>query len=174
VGHKKSRNGCAQCKRRHVKVSDESVLLCEEHVALGADKNAAKCNEVSPCSNCNRHGVACSLAGGPIVYVSAQSATIEPVLTTTQRKRGCQIEEEVDCIFISHERFKNDISRCFRSTVHCAQSSSKSSRCAESVYCAYRFHRSTFARAAMRLAVGFATDASLVRPEIDLRSGIPD
>ncbi|EME44673.1 hypothetical protein DOTSEDRAFT_72207 [Dothistroma septosporum NZE10] len=44
IGHKKSRKGCAQCKRRHV-----------------------KCNEESPCSNCVRHGVACSLAGGPIV-----------------------------------------------------------------------------------------------------------
>ncbi|GIZ43373.1 hypothetical protein CKM354_000660300 [Cercospora kikuchii] len=44
VGHKKSRKGCAQCKRRHV-----------------------KCNEEAPCSNCNRHGVPCSLAGGPFV-----------------------------------------------------------------------------------------------------------
>ena len=44
VGHKKSRNGCYQCKRRHV-----------------------KCNEKAPCSNCVRHGVACSLAGGPQV-----------------------------------------------------------------------------------------------------------
>nr|OQO16213.1 hypothetical protein B0A51_16576 [Rachicladosporium sp. CCFEE 5018] len=44
VGHKKSRKGCAQCKRRHV-----------------------KCNEESPCTNCQRHGVACSLAGGPNV-----------------------------------------------------------------------------------------------------------
>ncbi|KAF2166834.1 hypothetical protein M409DRAFT_66395 [Zasmidium cellare ATCC 36951] len=44
VGHKKSRKGCAQCKRRHV-----------------------KCNEEAPCSNCVRHGVACSLAGGPYV-----------------------------------------------------------------------------------------------------------
>jgi len=44
VGHKKSRLGCAQCKKRHVK--------CDEH---------------KPCSNCVRHGVACSLAGGPIV-----------------------------------------------------------------------------------------------------------
>ncbi|KAF2210442.1 hypothetical protein CERZMDRAFT_45189 [Cercospora zeae-maydis SCOH1-5] len=44
VGHKKSRKGCAQCKRRHV-----------------------KCNEEAPCSNCNRHRVPCSLAGGPCV-----------------------------------------------------------------------------------------------------------
>ncbi|CAK4033092.1 hypothetical protein DOTSEDRAFT_72207 [Lecanosticta acicola] len=44
VGHRKSRKGCAQCKRRHV-----------------------KCNEQSPCSNCVRHGVLCSLAGGPNV-----------------------------------------------------------------------------------------------------------
>lgn len=44
IGHKKSRKGCAQCKRRHV-----------------------KCNEESPCANCVRHGVACSLAGGPNV-----------------------------------------------------------------------------------------------------------
>ncbi|KAM3420528.1 hypothetical protein BST61_g3793 [Cercospora zeina] len=44
VGHKKSRKGCAQCKRRHV-----------------------KCNEEAPCANCTRHGVPCSLAGGPFV-----------------------------------------------------------------------------------------------------------
>ncbi|EMC97203.1 hypothetical protein BAUCODRAFT_121704 [Baudoinia panamericana UAMH 10762] len=44
LGHKKSRKGCAQCKRRHV-----------------------KCDEEAPCSNCVRHGVPCSLAGGPYV-----------------------------------------------------------------------------------------------------------
>ncbi|KAK5116650.1 hypothetical protein LTR62_007324 [Meristemomyces frigidus] len=44
IGHKKSRKGCAQCKRRHV-----------------------KCDEQSPCANCVRHAVPCSLAGGPNV-----------------------------------------------------------------------------------------------------------
>ncbi|KAF2705997.1 hypothetical protein K504DRAFT_460085 [Pleomassaria siparia CBS 279.74] len=38
LGHKKSRNGCRQCKARHV-----------------------KCNESKPCSSCKRHGVPCSL-----------------------------------------------------------------------------------------------------------------
>ncbi|KAF2004332.1 hypothetical protein P154DRAFT_56529 [Amniculicola lignicola CBS 123094] len=38
LGHKKSRNGCRQCKARHV-----------------------KCDENKPCSNCARHSVACSL-----------------------------------------------------------------------------------------------------------------
>ncbi|KAF2259387.1 hypothetical protein CC78DRAFT_475690 [Lojkania enalia] len=38
LGHKKSRNGCRQCKARHV-----------------------KCDESKPCSNCARHGVQCSL-----------------------------------------------------------------------------------------------------------------
>ncbi|KAF2659726.1 hypothetical protein K491DRAFT_590692 [Lophiostoma macrostomum CBS 122681] len=38
LGHKKSRNGCVQCKTRHV-----------------------KCDEQRPCSNCARHGVPCSL-----------------------------------------------------------------------------------------------------------------
>lgn len=38
LGHKKSRLGCRQCKARHV-----------------------KCDELRPCSNCARHGVACSL-----------------------------------------------------------------------------------------------------------------
>ncbi|KAK8205947.1 hypothetical protein IWZ01DRAFT_60321 [Phyllosticta capitalensis] len=38
LGHKKSRNGCVQCKRRRV-----------------------KCDEQRPCSHCARHGVECSL-----------------------------------------------------------------------------------------------------------------
>ncbi|ORY17171.1 hypothetical protein BCR34DRAFT_62686 [Clohesyomyces aquaticus] len=38
LGHKKSRNGCRQCKARHV-----------------------KCDEQRPCSSCARHGVQCSL-----------------------------------------------------------------------------------------------------------------
>ncbi|KAF2873705.1 hypothetical protein BDV95DRAFT_488986 [Massariosphaeria phaeospora] len=38
LGHKKSRNGCQQCKTRHV-----------------------KCDENKPCSSCARHGVQCSL-----------------------------------------------------------------------------------------------------------------
>lgn len=29
VGHKKSRKGCAQCKRRHVKVRPASHCICE-------------------------------------------------------------------------------------------------------------------------------------------------
>ncbi|KAH8422514.1 Zn(II)2Cys6 transcription factor [Aspergillus melleus] len=42
--HKKSRNGCRECKRRHL-----------------------KCNEQFPCSNCASHGIACSFVppGGP-------------------------------------------------------------------------------------------------------------
>ncbi|KAF2787088.1 hypothetical protein K505DRAFT_317301 [Melanomma pulvis-pyrius CBS 109.77] len=38
LGHKKSRNGCRQCKARHV-----------------------KCDESKPCGSCARHGVPCSL-----------------------------------------------------------------------------------------------------------------
>ncbi|KAF2636303.1 hypothetical protein P280DRAFT_510543 [Massarina eburnea CBS 473.64] len=38
LGHTKSRNGCRQCKSRHV-----------------------KCDEKKPCSNCVRHGVLCTL-----------------------------------------------------------------------------------------------------------------
>ncbi|KAF2720743.1 hypothetical protein K431DRAFT_225848 [Polychaeton citri CBS 116435] len=66
VGHKKSRNGCAQCKRRHV-----------------------KCDEERPCSNCVRHGVACSLAGGP--HVTRDDARPKQASTTPSvsgRSRG--------------------------------------------------------------------------------------
>ncbi|KAF1956729.1 hypothetical protein CC80DRAFT_492242 [Byssothecium circinans] len=42
LGSKKSRNGCRQCKARRV-----------------------KCNERSPCSNCIKYGVDCSLLGSP-------------------------------------------------------------------------------------------------------------
>ncbi|KAF2196956.1 hypothetical protein GQ43DRAFT_425565 [Delitschia confertaspora ATCC 74209] len=42
LGHKKSRNGCRQCKARHV-----------------------KCDENKPCSSCARHGVKCSLVTWP-------------------------------------------------------------------------------------------------------------
>ncbi|QIW97367.1 hypothetical protein AMS68_002885 [Peltaster fructicola] len=62
VGHKKSRNGCAQCKRRHV-----------------------KCNEARPCSNCVRHGVACSLAGGPNVPRDDLKSRRSPTDSTPSR-----------------------------------------------------------------------------------------
>ncbi|KAF2106213.1 hypothetical protein BDV96DRAFT_337334 [Lophiotrema nucula] len=50
LGHKKSRNGCRQCKSRHV-----------------------KCDENKPCSNCAKHGVQCSL-----VTWDGQSTTNPP------------------------------------------------------------------------------------------------
>ena len=80
IGHKKSRQGCAQCKRRHVKVSSvlssrllPSCIVTTIPCAYGGHRpslranNHAQCDEESPCSNCVRHGVACSLDGGPNV-----------------------------------------------------------------------------------------------------------
>ncbi|WPH00739.1 Hypothetical protein R9X50_00356900 [Acrodontium crateriforme] len=63
VGHKKSRKGCAQCKKRHV-----------------------KCNEEAPCSNCVRHKVACSLAGGP--HVTREDAKPRPPSVTSSSSRS--------------------------------------------------------------------------------------
>ncbi|OCK93414.1 uncharacterized protein K441DRAFT_638462 [Cenococcum geophilum 1.58] len=54
LGHKKSRNGCAQCKTRHV-----------------------KCDEKRPCSGCSRHGVRCSLVtwgSGDIALLDSQAS----------------------------------------------------------------------------------------------------
>ncbi|KAF2734461.1 hypothetical protein EJ04DRAFT_493366 [Polyplosphaeria fusca] len=53
LGHKKSRNGCRQCKARHV-----------------------KCDENKPCSSCSRHGVQCSL-------VTWDDASLPPAQTAT-------------------------------------------------------------------------------------------
>ncbi|KXS97963.1 hypothetical protein AC578_3111 [Pseudocercospora eumusae] len=71
VGHKKSRNGCAQCKRRHV-----------------------KCNEEAPCSNCLRHGVACSLAGGP--FVPREDAKARRNSTTSRSPNAVPVATSMD------------------------------------------------------------------------------
>ena len=71
VGHKKSRKGCAQCKRRHVKVCHISMVTRPNFMLEGAGRadshSLSQCNEESPCANCVRHSVPCSLAGGPNV-----------------------------------------------------------------------------------------------------------
>lgn len=53
LGHKKSRNGCAQCKTRHV-----------------------KCDEKRPCSGCSRHGVRCSLVRGDTALLDSQASQL--------------------------------------------------------------------------------------------------
>ena len=72
VGHKKSRKGCAQCKKRHVKVSCHYTPRYFGLTRSPANRSHSQCNEEAPCSNCVRHGVACSLAGGP--YVTREDA----------------------------------------------------------------------------------------------------
>ncbi|KXJ94824.1 hypothetical protein Micbo1qcDRAFT_46711 [Microdochium bolleyi] len=55
IGHKKSRNGCARCKARHV-----------------------KCDEQAPCRNCVRHDLECSLVtGGAPVAASSPAGSAQ-------------------------------------------------------------------------------------------------
>ncbi|PVH95735.1 hypothetical protein DM02DRAFT_139248 [Periconia macrospinosa] len=69
LGHKKSRNGCKQCKARHV-----------------------KCDENRPCSNCSRHGVLCSLIdpNAPPVPSQAQGGTANTVRKTPSKAQLVQ------------------------------------------------------------------------------------
>lgn len=50
LGHKKSRNGCRQCKTRHV-----------------------KCDEKRPCGGCSKYGVHCSL----VTWDSGDTASLD-------------------------------------------------------------------------------------------------
>ncbi|KAF2088586.1 hypothetical protein K490DRAFT_64635 [Saccharata proteae CBS 121410] len=63
LGHKKSRNGCIQCKKRRVK--------CDEH---------------RPCNHCARHGVQCSLVHGPPSSAGSRHASEDVVLATAPAK----------------------------------------------------------------------------------------
>ena len=75
--HPKSRNGCAQCKRRRIKVRrvEETVLanlLKANSVNLKPPYHGVlteyviKCDEVRPrCSNCTRHEIECDFAAAP-------------------------------------------------------------------------------------------------------------
>lgn len=58
--HRKSRNGCGNCKRRKVKVRRALVPLAEQpHLT----RKQPQCDEHRPwCRNCARHGVTCSFA----------------------------------------------------------------------------------------------------------------
>lgn len=52
--HRKSRNGCIECKRRRVKVFNPSPLSrCFDHQSL------SKCNEQQPCHNCLKYESEC-------------------------------------------------------------------------------------------------------------------
>ncbi|KAK1987570.1 hypothetical protein LZ30DRAFT_151799 [Colletotrichum cereale] len=71
IGHKKSRNGCQQCKKRRV-----------------------KCDENRPCRNCARHDVQCSLvltpcsAQQPAVSEPSPKSTLEAANTATPGSVG--------------------------------------------------------------------------------------
>jgi hypothetical protein len=57
--HHKSRNGCNQCKKRHVKVNNKSSLRLFEILADLVDQ----CDEVQPsCSNCVKRDAPCSFS----------------------------------------------------------------------------------------------------------------
>ncbi|KAF2188980.1 hypothetical protein K469DRAFT_626772 [Zopfia rhizophila CBS 207.26] len=79
LGHKKSRNGCRQCKARHV-----------------------KCDENKPCSSCARHGVQCSLITcdpgapvsppvGPATRSAASSSRATKPTSQTKEKPSTQV-----------------------------------------------------------------------------------
>jgi Fungal Zn(2)-Cys(6) binuclear cluster domain len=68
--HRKSRQGCQQCKARKVKVRGtkndlvlcgDVFLLCNLHSNLNLFSRSGKCDETKPlCKNCIKHGVDCS------------------------------------------------------------------------------------------------------------------
>ncbi|KAF2468802.1 uncharacterized protein BDR25DRAFT_315773 [Lindgomyces ingoldianus] len=71
LGHKKSRNGCRQCKARHV-----------------------KCDEQKPCSSCARHGVQCSLITWDPNSPAPPLIKQEPSNGTTRRRASKTISRK--------------------------------------------------------------------------------
>ena len=107
LGHKKSRNGCRQCKRRHVK-----VCRCVGPRPFGAENSRVddaprQCDEKKPCSNCARHGVECSLvtwapnttSSTPLAQVvpikrepSASASSSAPDPIPKRQKKACELD----------------------------------------------------------------------------------
>ncbi|CAI6300515.1 unnamed protein product [Periconia digitata] len=71
LGHKKSRNGCKQCKARHV-----------------------KCDENRPCSNCARHGVSCSLVDPNAPPIPTQSGDGNVIRKSSSKAQLTQPKKE--------------------------------------------------------------------------------
>lgn len=72
IGHKKSRNGCMQCKKRRVKVvllhtikEPCDVVMFRGSYLILTSVVDFQCNEEIPCGACRRHEVICSLEASP-------------------------------------------------------------------------------------------------------------
>ncbi|OAQ96157.1 hypothetical protein LLEC1_02116 [Akanthomyces lecanii] len=69
LGYHKSRNGCARCKQRRVKVCGTLPYFPTSPLTV------SQCDEEKPCSACRRNGVPCTLGGdGP-----SQDLVVPPV-----------------------------------------------------------------------------------------------